>query len=118
AAYVRAGNLITGIPTYARDFASLAATQTGGRLPLSIATELFNPADPNAMPWTVAEYYGGDRPGVVDKSGFAATLFKNGVENVLAIRGVEASPFTEGGDVYHDLLGASFGQSVQAWNIA
>ncbi|MEO8165907.1 MAG: hypothetical protein ABI619_10990, partial [Betaproteobacteria bacterium] len=107
ASYVRMGsNPLDGAAFSAR---ASDPNQAGGRLPLSIATELFNPSDPDAMPWTVADYYGGDRPGIDDKSGFAATLFKNGVENVLAIRGVEGTLLGEGGDVYHDLLGASVG---------
>lgn len=41
AAYVRAGNLVLGSQPYARDFADLAASQGDGRLPLSIAENLF-----------------------------------------------------------------------------
>jgi len=105
AAYVRAGALTLGSATYASDFVELARTQSDGRLPTSIATELFNPADPDALRWQVVHYYGGDVPGVHDDTGFAATLFQKGGENVLAIRGVE--PTVTVTDAVRDLLGAS-----------
>ena len=80
AAYVRMG----GGPLDGATFATQAANpnQSGGRLPLSIASELFNPEDANAPRWTILNYYGGDIPESVspiaaaDKSGFAATLFQ------------------------------------------
>ena len=108
AAYVRLG----ANPWDGATFATQAANpnQSGGRLPLSIAQYLFDPSQdfPNSNPWAIAHYFGGDVPGFTDKTGFAATLFGNGKEKVLAIRGVEASLFGEG-DIFHDLLGASVG---------
>jgi hypothetical protein len=105
AAYVRAGNLILGSSTYAADFAELARSQSDGRLPSSIAQYLLgiNEAFPNPNPWNVRYYYGGDAPGINDKSGLAATLFRQGDagETVLAIRGVEGELFGNG-DLFHD----------------
>ena len=105
AAYVRMGSKSLDGATFADEASSL--DQAKGRLPLSIATELFNPADPNASRWTIAHYFGGDIPGYNDDSGFAATLFKKDGENVLALRGVEAN--VTFGDTVRDLLGASVG---------
>jgi hypothetical protein len=111
AAYVRVGPDVV-LPQSANQplvggerFAEVASE--GNRLPLSIATELFNPADPDAPRWQVAHYHGGDVPGEVDNTGFAATLFKKDRENVLAIRGVELT--VTAGDAARDLLGASVG---------
>jgi len=103
AAYVRLG----GSPWEGATFVTLASSEEQDRLPLSIATELFNPADPNASRWTIAHYYSGDVPGTNDDTGFAATLFKREDENVLAIRGVDlAAGFREW---FKDLVGASAG---------
>lgn len=108
AAYVRLG---AGPLTGAR-FADLANTQSGGRIPSSIAQYLFgiNEDFPNPNPWSVRYYYGGDALGMNDKSGLAATLFRQGDagETVLAIRGVEGELFGNG-DLFHDLAGAGVG---------
>lgn len=59
AAYVRAGGLSVGSPTFASDFIELARTQSDGRLPLSIGQYLFDPPPKsNVTPWTVAYYHG------------------------------------------------------------
>ena len=117
AAYVRAGNLISGSVTYGRDFASLALTQSDGRLTLSTGQYLFAPTleFPNANAWTIAYYHADDNPGVDENSGFGATLFQNSEENVLAIRGAEAG--LTSGDIYRDLIGASIaGEQVNQIN--
>src|SRR6185436_6025936 len=102
AAYVRTGGSLD-----VGDFIREASTANANRLPLSLATELFNPADPSASRWTIAHYFGGDVPDYNDDTGFAATLFKKDGENVLAIRGVE--PTVTSLDGLRDLLGASVG---------
>ena len=90
AAYVRAGDLVPGSATYGQDFAELAASQSRGRLPLSISQYLFDPDNEfGAAVWSVLHYHGGDRPDTEDNTGFAATLFEKEGEKVLAIRGVE-----------------------------
>ncbi len=85
AAYVRMGiGTLTGVR-----LADLAATQSEGRLPLSIGQYLFDPDNQyNAPVWTIAHYFGSDNvsdPNASQsKSGFAATLFRKSGENVLA----------------------------------
>ena len=113
ATYVRMGrNPLDGATFSAR---ASDANQAGGRLPPTIATELFNPADPDAMRWTIADYHADDKPGVDENSGFGATLFQNSEENVLAIRGAEAG--LTSGDIYRDLIGASIaGEQVNQIN--
>ncbi len=107
AAYVRMGDKPLDGATFADEASSI--DQAMGRLPLSIAQYLFDPQSelPNANKWTIAYYHADDKPGVDEKSGFAATLFQNSEENVLAIRGAEAG--LTGGDIYRDLIGASLG---------
>ncbi len=87
AAYVR----MATEPLTGKKFAEVAREQL--RFPTSIATELFNPADPTASRWTIAHYYGSDNTADPNasqtKSGFAATLFRKSGENVLAVRGME-----------------------------
>ena len=102
--------LRTGGSQDPEDFVREASTADANRLPLSIATELFNPADPDAMRWTIAYYHADDNPGVDENSGFGATLFQNSEENVLAIRGAEAG--LTSGDIYRDLIGASIGEQA------
>ncbi|HWQ37445.1 MAG TPA: hypothetical protein VNM24_02380, partial [Burkholderiales bacterium] len=80
AAYVRLGTN----PWDGATFAAQASdpTQSGGRLPLSIAQYLFDPQNiyGNRNTWSIAHYHGSDAPpdpaGVADASGFAATLFE------------------------------------------
>lgn len=72
------------------------------RLPLKLAEQMFlNPQD-NPEAWTIPAggYFGNDLT-----SGFAATLFVQGTEKVLAIRGTE--PTAQGGvDLFQaDLAG-------------
>jgi len=116
ASYVRAGALTPGSSTYGSDFAQLANSQSNGRLPSPLARRLF---DPNAavsgqIQWAIEDYYGGDIPGAKEPSGFAATLFQQGNEKVLAIRGTETdqdSLFGLPGDFDGvDLLSADLGQ--------
>ena len=64
AAYVRMGARSLDGASFAREAA--LESQGGGRLPLSQATALFNPADTNAPRWNVMHYYGGDVPSTVD----------------------------------------------------
>ncbi|MCW5575160.1 MAG: putative Ig domain-containing protein [Burkholderiales bacterium] len=107
AAYVRAGSLSPDSGTYVSDFLDLAETQSNGRLPPILGNRLFNPVDavPGVEQWVIENYYGGDIPAYADdKSGFAATLFKQGGERVLAIRGTEPTE-----DLAVDLLGADIG---------
>ena len=112
AAYVRAGALAPGSDTYYKDFARLSNDQSDGRLPSSLGTDLFNPANPAAQRWTIAHYHAGDTGLTPDDTGLGATLFRNGDENVLAIRGVELPvdlfSFDEA-DPLQDLFGASIG---------
>jgi Ca2+-binding RTX toxin-like protein len=91
ASYVQAGSLTLGHANYGLDFAVLANSQSGGRLPTSLARRLFDPsaAVPGVDQWQIIDYYGGDIAGVTEPSGFAATLFQQGDEKVLAIRGTE-----------------------------
>jgi VCBS repeat-containing protein len=108
AAYVRMGD---GHLTGAR-LVELATAQSDGRLPRSLATVIFNPADPEAQQWIVAHYHAGDTGLTPDDTGLGATLFQNSEENVLAIRGVELSVDLRGGDdgdPIQDLFGAGFG---------
>ena len=98
AAYVRLGApLATG-----QVFVNFSREQE--RLPEALGIQLFNPADPNTPRWNILHYYGGDRFDVSDKSGFAATLFQQGTEKVLAIRGTEPT-----GEFGVDLFGADLG---------
>ncbi len=110
AAYVRMGDKSLDGATFADEASSI--DQSMGRLPLSIAQYLFDPQSevPNANKWTIADYHADDKPGVEENSGFAATLYRNSEENVLAIRGAEAG--LSGGDIYRDLIGASIGEQV------
>ena len=93
AAYVRMG----GKDLSGSNFAAQAGLieQGGGRLPATLGTSMFNPADPTAARWEVLDYFGNDVPASQDpiaaqeESGFAATLFRQGSEKVLAIRGTE-----------------------------
>jgi hypothetical protein len=73
------------------------------RLPFELGQFLFdlNASNENPNPWKILDYYGGDIPGVNDRSGFAATLFEQNGEKVLAIRGTEPSE-----DLGVDLLSA------------
>ncbi len=103
AAYVRLGSS----PWDGATFVTLASSDEQQRLPLSIATALFNPEDANAPRWRIAHYHAGDVPGYNDDSGFAATLFTRDGENVLAIRGVE--PTASWDDFLRDLVGSSVG---------
>ena len=101
AAYVRAG---VAKPT-ASAFAAEAADRDTNRIASPLAQYLFapTPAFPNPSPWQILHYYGNDIPGVIDISGFGATLFDNGDDKVLALRGTEF-----GVDTRADLLQASF----------
>ena len=110
AAYVRLGNLSWDGETFARE----ARSNVQQRLPESLAGYLFDPTSNtygNHDVWNILYYYGGDNTSnpiaAADKSGFAATLFRQGSngEKVLAIRGTEPS---EDGAV--DLVGADLGQ--------
>ncbi len=90
AAYVR---MDIGPFTGAR-LTGLAAAQSGGRLPLSIAQYLFDPPPGSTVTrWTIAHYFGSDNVSDSNasesKSGFAATLFQKDGENGLAVRGME-----------------------------
>jgi hypothetical protein len=79
AAYVRLGTN----PWDGATFAAQASdpTQSGGRLPLSIAQYLFDPpAGSGITPWQIVHYHGSDLPGHEDVSGFAATLFERSTE--------------------------------------
>ena len=109
ASYVRMGNQPIVLQRDGATFAQQAANQSLGRPPLTIARYLFDPTPefPNSNSWAISYYHADDKPGVDEKSGFAATLFKNSEENVLAIRGAEAG-LTDG-DIYRDLIGASIG---------
>ena len=109
AAYVR-----VGISSWdGATFVGLASSDEQDRLPSSIATDLFNPANADAQRWILAHYYGSDNTNdpiaSADKSGFAASLFtrdtENGTERVLAIRGTEPKE-----DGLVDLISADLGQ--------
>jgi hypothetical protein len=120
AAYVRMG----GNPLDGATFAAQAASpnQSGGRLPLSLGTTLFNPADPGALRWNILDYYGEDKPGVIESTGFAATLFRRGNEKVLALRGTEPGQelgvdLWSGGIAGIGVLGISLGQVVSMVNL-
>jgi hypothetical protein len=93
AAYVRMGGKSLDGQTFSDEASSL--DQGGGRLPLSLGRYLFNPQPnlPNPGPWTIQYYYGGDNLATPDTTGFGATLFQQGSEQVLAIRGTE--PFLD-----------------------
>jgi Ca2+-binding RTX toxin-like protein len=106
AAYVRMGTE----PLTGPNFVDTA--EDDDRLPRSLATAFFNPANPNAQRWIIAHYHAGDTGRTPDDTGLGATLFRNGEENVLAIRGVELSNDLIGpdeGDPIQDLFGAGFG---------
>src|SRR5574340_71485 len=90
ASYVRMGGLPELLRTDGGRFAGEAQSQ--GRIPISLATALFDPADSAAQRWNILGYYGSDAPEFAqDNSGFAATLFQDSIssEKVLAIRGTE-----------------------------
>ena len=90
AAYVRMGDQPAELQTDGATFASQAAQQSNGRLPQVLSEKLFVQSPTNPDVWTIKNYYGGDAAAyAADKSGFAATLFKQGDEKVLAIRGTE-----------------------------
>lgn len=107
ASYVRIGNRVSATDgtVSGRIFADTARDQI--RLPLVLGEKLFVRTEGNPDVWNILHYYGGDMPGVVDNTGFAATLFKKDGENVLAIRGVE--PNVTVTDAVRDLVGASVG---------
>lgn len=86
ASYVRMGNLPEPLQTSGARLAEGAATQSGGRLPTSLGEKLFVQSATNPDVWYIRYYYGGDIPVAQDPSGFAATLFQQGNEKVLAIR--------------------------------
>ena len=72
-----------------------------GRIPTSLAEEMFDPALPQNQGeavWSIPEYgyYGND------ETGYAATLFQKGGEKVLAIRGTEGAGSIA--EIYKDLL--------------
>ncbi|HXF65553.1 MAG TPA: hypothetical protein VNK67_02485 [Burkholderiales bacterium] len=104
ASYVRVGNRVTTADpaVSGRVFADAARDQ--GRLPLVLGEKLFVQSAANPDVWAIKHYYGGDVPGVVDNTGFAATLFERGGEKVLAIRGTEP-----GSDRAVDLFQADLG---------
>ncbi|UCH48816.1 MAG: VCBS domain-containing protein [Betaproteobacteria bacterium] len=106
AAYVRMGTEpLTGL-----NFVETA--EDDDRLPKSLATAFFNPANPDAQRWIIAHYHAGDTGRTPDDTGLGATLFQNGEESVLAVRGVELSVDLLGGDdgdPIQDLFGAGFG---------
>lgn len=92
ASYVRVGDLPLGQRTDGQSFVNRTVAQD--RLPTELGRFLFQPTAqfPNPNSWTVSDYYGGDASEFKeDKSGFAATLFQQGTEKVLAIRGTEAT---------------------------
>jgi hypothetical protein len=102
ASYVRMG---AGPYTGAR-LAELAPAQSGGRLPLVLGQYWFDPENRFGNPvWNILHYHGGDVPGVVDETGFAATLFERQGEKVLAIRGAES-----GSDFVKDSIEAGLGE--------
>jgi Ca2+-binding RTX toxin-like protein len=102
AAYVRMGGRSLDGATFANE----AGSPDQARLPTSLGTSLFNPEDPAAPRWQILSYYGSDaREFSDDESGFAATLFQQDEEKVLAIRGTE--PGTDGAV---DLFSADLGQ--------
>ncbi|MEO8629480.1 MAG: hypothetical protein ABI612_15470, partial [Betaproteobacteria bacterium] len=92
------------------------------RIPLSLAQYLFNPANKYHVPiWEVRSYTGGDIPGSTDKTGFAATLFEQNGEKVLAVRGTEPN-FDDRVDLVEadlaaiGILGMSLPQAVSMVN--
>ncbi len=103
AAYVRVGTE----PLTGARFAELAEAQK--RFPALLAQYLFAPSEqyPNPSPWRIRYYYGGDRSGIQDKTGFAATLFERDGKKVLAIRGVEITESAT--EIKRDLLASSLG---------
>jgi hypothetical protein len=104
ASYVRMG----GRPLAGASFADRAAdpAQSGGRLPLVLGQYWFDPENRFGNPvWNILHYHGGDVPGVVDETGFAATLFERQGEKVLAIRGAES-----GSDFVKDSIEAGLGE--------
>jgi len=118
AAYVDLGNApLNKTQISVGDF--VLASNTQGRLPSPLTNYLFNPdfADYGPrQPWAI-DYY---QPN--DAVGFAATLFQQGNEKVLALRGTE--PRTQQGiDLWQadlagiGLLGMAFTQAVSMVNL-
>lgn len=123
ATYVRVGNS----PLDGATFAVLAASNEQERLPLSLAQNLFDPANAfGATVWSVLHYYGGDNTNdsiaSADKSGFAATSFEKEGEKVLTMRGTEPNSDARvdlfGADIAEiGLLGMAFSQTVSMVNL-
>ena len=111
ACYVRLGDQSAELRTDGATFVAAADRQDDGRIPKVLGEKLFVRSDTNENVWSILNYYGGDIPASQDavagddKSGFAATLFKQGTEKVLAVRGTEPNA-----DRHWDLLAADLGE--------
>ena len=115
AAYVRMGIKSLDGSTFAAE----ASSTSQQRLPLSLATALFNPSDANAPRWNIRRYFrndislssGKDPIAALDRSGFGAILFEQSAngEKVLAVTGTESDSLGENSRM---LLAQTWGKLV------